>query len=103
MKNGLLAYNDGHIYYEVSGSGEPIVFIHGFTLDHRMWRPQVEFFAQDYQVITYDVRGFGKSSIPTQPYSHDDDLLALLTYLGIEQAHIVGLSMGGRIATNFTL
>lgn len=98
-----LAYNNGQIYYEVSGSGESIVFIHGFTLDHRMWQPQVEFFSRNYQVITYDARGFGKSSIPTGPYSHDDDLHALLEHLGTERAHIVGLSMGGRIATNFTL
>ncbi|HEU5187647.1 MAG TPA: alpha/beta fold hydrolase [Candidatus Saccharimonadales bacterium] len=84
-------------------TGQPIVFVHGFTLDHTVWRPQVEFFCKDYQVITYDARGFGKSSLPDGPYDHAADLRALLEHLDIEQAHLVGLSMGGRIATNFTI
>lgn len=103
MKSGTLTYNNGQIYYEVTGFGEPIVFVHGFTLDHTMWQPQIDFFSKDYQVITYDARGFGRSSLPTSPYDHTEDLQALLEHLHIEHAHIVGLSMGGRIATNFTL
>jgi pimeloyl-ACP methyl ester carboxylesterase len=103
MKNGTFAYNNGHIYYEMAGAGEPIIFIHGFTLDRTMWQQQVAFFSKDYQVVAYDARGFGKSSLPNAPYSHDADLHALLRHLHIKQAHIVGLSMGGRIATNFAL
>lgn len=103
MSSGTLAYNNGQIYYEVVGSGEPIVFVHGFTLDHTMWQPQVEFFSKDYQVVTYDARGFGKSSLPEGSYDHAADLHVLCEHLGIEQAHIVGLSMGGRIVTNFAL
>jgi 3-oxoadipate enol-lactonase len=100
----FIDHNHGKLYYEVTGSGEPIVFIHGFTLDQRMWQPQVEFFVEHgYQVITYDARGFGKSSMPTHSYSHDEDLRALLKHLKIKSAHVVGLSMGGRIALNFTL
>lgn len=101
--NSKFSHNDGQICYQVTGTGEPIVFIHGFTLDHRMWQPQFEHFSKNYQVITYDARGFGKSSLPTGPYSHADDLHALLTHLEIAQARIVGLSLGGRIAVNFTL
>jgi pimeloyl-ACP methyl ester carboxylesterase len=103
MANSTLAYNDGQIYYEVTGSGESIVFIHGFTLDHTMWQPQIAAFSKTYQVITYDARGFGRSSLPNSRYNHVDDLHALLNHLDIKQAYIVGLSMGGRIATNFTL
>ncbi len=103
MTNGTLAYNDGHIYYEVIGSGDPIVFLHGFTLDRTMWKPQVEYFSKNYQIITYDARGFGKSSLPKGLYDHAADLQVLLKHLDIKQAHIIGLSMGGRIATNFTL
>lgn len=103
MISGALAYNNGRIYYRAAGSGEPIVFIHGFTLDNTMWQPQVEFFSKGYQVVTYDARGFGKSSLPDGQYNHAADLYALLKHLGIELAHIVGLSMGGRIATNFAL
>jgi 3-oxoadipate enol-lactonase len=101
--NSTLSHNDGQIQYEITGSGEPIVFIHGHTLDRRMWRPQVKYFSKNYQVIAYDVRGFGKSSLPTHFYSHDDDLYALLQHLDIARAHIAGLSLGGRIAVNFTL
>ncbi len=103
MESNTLAYNNGQIYYELIGSGEPIVFIHGFTLDHMMWRPQVEYFSKNYRVVTYDARGFGKSSLPDAPYNHAADLHALFEHLDIKQANIVGLSMGGRIATNFTL
>jgi 3-oxoadipate enol-lactonase len=103
MTSGTTTFNNGQIYFETTGNGEPIVFVHGFTLDHTMWQPQVEFFHKNYQVVTYDARGFGQSSLPSGPYDHATDLQALLKQLEIEQAHIVGLSMGGRIATNFTL
>lgn len=96
-------YNNGNLYYELTGLGDPIIFIHGFSLDHTMWYPQIEFFRRNYQVIAYDVRGFGRSSVPERPYDHAADLHALLDYLGIKQTHIVGLSMGGRIAVNFAL
>ncbi|HUD11620.1 MAG TPA: alpha/beta fold hydrolase [Candidatus Saccharimonadia bacterium] len=101
--SGYMNHNHGRLYYEVTGSGEPIVFVHGFTLDHRMWAPQVREFSGDYQVITCDLRGFGKSSVPDRPYSHDDDLSALLRHLSVDLARIVGLSMGGRVAVNFAL
>jgi pimeloyl-ACP methyl ester carboxylesterase len=103
MSKGTLSYNNGQIYYETIGSGEVIVFVHGFTLDNTMWHAQVKFFSKDYRVITYDARGFGKSSVPERPYDHAADLHALLEHLKIEQAHVVGLSMGGRIAVNFAL
>lgn len=102
-QSGKLEFNHGRLYYEVRGSGEPFVFIHGFTLDHRMWQPQVEYHSRRARVITYDARGFGRSSAPAGPYNHHDDLHALLDHLGVQSTHIVGLSMGGRVAVNFTL
>lgn len=101
--HGLLAVAGGQLYYEDIGSGEPIIFIHGFTLDHRMWRPQVVALNESYRTVTYDIRGFGQSSIPVGPYTHYDDLLALLNHLKIAKAHLVGLSMGGGIASAFTI
>ncbi|MFC1780232.1 alpha/beta fold hydrolase [Patescibacteria group bacterium] len=103
MQNGFLEYNKGKIFYQIDGDGEPIVFIHGFSLDHRMWTKQVEYFSKYYQVITYDMRGFGKSSIPASEYSHHEDLNALLKFLKIKKAHIIGLSLGGEVAIDFTL
>ena len=100
---GVATMNDGSLYYEVTGDGPPLVFLHGFSVDHRMWDSQVDFFAQHHQVIRYDLRGFGRSSLPTEPYAHVDDLRALLDHLQLTQATLVGLSRGGSVALDFTL
>lgn len=103
MQSGKFSYNHGNLYYEVSGSGSAVVFIHGFSLDHRMWQPQVEVLSKRYRTITYDMRGFGESSLPTGAYSHHEDLKALLDHLGVRRAHVIGLSLGGEVAIDFTL
>jgi pimeloyl-ACP methyl ester carboxylesterase len=104
MKSGFAELNGTRLYYEITGSGAPVVFIHGYTLDRRMWDEQTAVFAQKYQVIRYDLRGFGKSAVPNgERYAHYEDLKALLDYLGISQAAICGLSLGGSIAVNFGL
>jgi pimeloyl-ACP methyl ester carboxylesterase len=96
--------NGTRLYYEVAGSGHPLVLIHGLALDTRMWDDQFKTFAQHHQVIRYDLRGFGRSALPcSDRYSHADDLKALMAYLDIEQAAIVGLSMGGMVAIDFAL
>jgi pimeloyl-ACP methyl ester carboxylesterase len=91
------------LYYEVSGSGEPIVFIHAFSVDRRMWAPQVAEFENRYRVIRYDLRGHGKSIPPTEPYTGYDDLRGLLDTLGISKATLVGLSAGSELALNFAI
>ncbi len=91
------------LYYEVSGSGEPIVFIHAFSVDRRMWKPQVAEFEGRFQVIRYDLRGHGRSVAPTEPYTGYDDLRALLDTLGISRATLVGLSAGAELAINFAI
>ena len=101
---GIANVNGTKLYYEIAGTGNAVVFIHGFTLDTRMWDDQFEYFAQQFQVIRYDVRGFGKSAVPTdEPYSHAEDLKALLDHLEIKQPCLVGQSMGGGVAIDFTL
>ncbi len=87
------------LYYEVTGSGPPLVFVHEFAGDCRSWDPQVKFFARRHQVTTYNARGYPPSEVPEDPaaYSQDiavEDLRGLLTRLGIAQAHLCGLSMG---------
>jgi CubicO group peptidase (beta-lactamase class C family) len=91
------------IFYEELGKGEPLIFIHGHSFDHYEWDPQFYEFAKKYRVIRYDVRGYGRSSMPTEfsSSSHAEDLLQLMDALQIKKAHIVGLSMGGFIATDF--
>ena len=99
---GFAAVNRTRLYYEGVGSGHPLVLIHGFSLDTRMWDDQIEAFAPHYQVVRYDLRGFGQSDEPTtEPYSHHDDLRALMTHLGIGHAFILGLSLGGAVAVDF--
>ncbi|MFL5704318.1 MAG: alpha/beta fold hydrolase [Ktedonobacteraceae bacterium] len=85
------------------GEGHPLVLLHGGYMDRRMWDEQFEVFAQQYQVIRYDIRGFGKSEMPQVPYSHVEDLSALLNHLNVKQAYLLGLSLGGLIAVDFTL
>ena len=96
------------IYYEVTGEGEPLVWSHEFAGDYRSWAPQVRAFARRYRVITYSNRGYLPSAVPEDPaaYSQErlvDDLRGLLLHLGIERAHVGGLSMGGNVALNFAL
>ena len=102
--SGVASVNGTHLAYEVAGDGPPLVLLHGFSLDRRMWAAQVEAFAARCLVVRYDLRGFGASGpATTEPYSNVDDLAALLDHLGIERAHIVGQSMGGKTCLGYAL
>ncbi len=92
---------EARLYYEVIGKGQPLVLIHGFSLDSRMWTPQWQRLGKRYRAVRYDVRGFGRSSRATGPHDPAADLLALLDHLQIARAHLIGLSMGANIALNF--
>lgn len=87
------------LYYEDHGTGRPVVLIHGYPLSGAAWEKQIPpLRAAGYRVITYDRRGFGKSSFPGGGYEYDTfaaDLDALLTALDLEDASLVGCSMGG--------
>ncbi len=94
------------LYYEVAGRGVPLVWAHEFGGDHESWDPQARFFSRGYQVITYNARGYPPSDVPKDPaaYSQEqavEDLRGLLNHLGIEQAYIGGLSMGGTTTLSF--
>ncbi len=99
----ILNHNNGKISYTVSGEGDPIVLIHGFGLDQRIWEKQVKELSKTNKVVTYDLRGFGESSLPNGTYSHSDDLNALLKELNISNAKIVGHSFGGEVAIEYAL
>jgi 3-oxoadipate enol-lactonase len=92
---------DTRLYFEKAGKGETIVFIHGWALDNRMWDWQWDYFSKRYNVIRYDVRGFGESDRAHDPHNPADELKELLDHLKIEKVHLVGHSMGGNIALNF--
>jgi len=104
LESGFISVPGADMYIEMTGKGHTVVFVHGLGLDNRIWDEQFPVFAEKYQVIRYDLRGFGKSSLPgSQAYSHHQDLAAMLRHLQIEKISLVGLSMGGRIALDFTL
>src|SRR5579859_7569873 len=96
------------LHVEESGQGEPLVFIHEFAGDHRSWEPQLRFFSAAYRCVSYAARGYPPSDVPTDPAAYSQpravaDAVAVLDGLGIEQAHVVGLSMGGFTALHLAL
>lgn len=105
VDSGYADVNGTRLYYEVAGVGHPLVLIHGFGGNLRMWDDQFTQFASHYKVIRYDARGFGKSAMPVEgeSYRHEEDLRALLEYLDICKASLIGQSMGGGIGIDFAI
>jgi pimeloyl-ACP methyl ester carboxylesterase len=101
--SGIALVNGTKLYYEMRGKGPTLVLIHGGLVDSRMWDDQFQAFAKHYRVIRYDLRGFGRSEFSMGPFSHIEDLSALLKFLRVEKASVLGLSLGGMVATDFTL
>ena len=91
------------LYYEVSGSGDPVVLIHAFSVDRRMWAPQIAALEKRFRVIRYDLRGHGNSAAPSEPYAPHDDLRSVLDTLGVARATLVGLSAGSTLAVDFAI
>ncbi len=94
------------LYYEEAGEGFPIVFVHEFGGDHRSYEPQIRYFARCYRCIAYNARGYPPSDVPDeeQDYSQErarDDIRAVVDGLGIDRAHVVGISMGGFATLHF--
>ena len=104
QQTGTAKVNGTSIFYETRGKGFPVVFVSGGgILDRRGWDNQFETFAKHYRVVRYDIRGIGKSARPHASFSHSKDLYALLTFLKITRAHVVGLSVGAAIAIDFAI
>jgi pimeloyl-ACP methyl ester carboxylesterase len=101
--------DDGvRLWYEDTGTGVPIVFVHEFAGDHRSWEPQVRFFSRRHRCIAYAARGYPPSDVPERVDSYSQeraaaDIRAVMDGAGIERAHVVGLSMGGFATLHFGL
>jgi pimeloyl-ACP methyl ester carboxylesterase len=99
--------DDGvRLYYEESGSGAPLVFVHEYAGDWRSWEPQMRFFSRYYRCLAFNARGYPPSDVPEDPEKYSqararDDIRSLLDHLKIDRAHICGLSMGGFAALHF--
>jgi pimeloyl-ACP methyl ester carboxylesterase len=96
------------LYYEETGNGFPVIFVHEFAGDYRSWEPQVRYFCRRYRCITFNARGYPPSDVPedVSHYSQDHataDIDAVLRHLDISLAHVVGLSMGSFATLHFGL
>ena len=100
--------NGVKLYYEESGRGKPIIFVHEFGSDLREWEQQIRWFSREYRCIAYNARGYIPSDVPSNPeqygYKHSvDDIANFMQDLKIDKAHIIGLSMGAYAALIFGL
>nr|WP_042183771.1 alpha/beta hydrolase [Kibdelosporangium sp. MJ126-NF4]CEL15841.1 Alpha/beta hydrolase fold [Kibdelosporangium sp. MJ126-NF4]CTQ93766.1 Alpha/beta hydrolase fold (EC 3.8.1.5) [Kibdelosporangium sp. MJ126-NF4] len=96
------------LHTEVTGTGFPLLFVHEFAGDHRSWEPQVRYFSNTHRCVTYSARGYPPSDVPTDPEAYSQeravkDAVAVLDGLGVDKAHVVGLSMGGFTALHLVL
>jgi len=94
------------LYYEETGSGTPVIFVHEFAGDHRSWEPQIRHFGRRYRAVAFNARGYQPSDVPEAVsfYSQHraaDDIVSVLDHLGIGRAHAIGLSMGGFAVLHF--
>lgn len=103
-ESGQAQVGNAKIYYEVAGSGPPFVMIHTGVADSRQWNNEFARFSNEFRVIRYDMRGYGKSESVEGDYTDLQDLIALLDHLNIhEPAVVMGCSMGGGVAMNLAL
>lgn len=91
------------MYFETRGRGEALLLLHAGVADSGMWDNQVEEFSTTHSVITCDLRGFGQSQMSSGQFAHHGDVAALLDYLGVEKASVIGASFGGRVALDLAL
>ena len=104
IRTGYAISGDAKLYCEVAGTGQPFLMIHAGVADSRQWNNEFAYFAVNYQVVRYDMRGYGKSEPVDGEFSHRADLQAVLDHLGIHTPVVLmGCSMGGGLAMDFAL
>ncbi len=101
--NQWVDVDNGRIFVESHGDGPPLLLLHGWPLDHRVFAPQVAGLASDFRVITFDRRGFGRSTAPPDLRLELDDIDRILDALALERVHLLGMSQGGRIALRYSV
>ena len=98
VTTGFAQASKTQIYYEAVGEGKAVVFIHAGIADSRMWDPQFEAVPDGFRFVRVDLRGFGHSKIPREPYTDCEDVLAVMDHLDIDKAVMVGCSIGAEAA-----
>ena len=94
---------DGRLFVEQHGAGLDLLFVHAGIADRRMWDDQFQHFGHDYRVTRYDLRGYGESSAVAEPYSHVDDLLAVVDEMELVSPRIIAASFGARVVIDAAL
>jgi 3-oxoadipate enol-lactonase len=105
VESGVVEHDGGALAWESAGEGPAVMFLHPGLWDGRVWDEQFGVFSSTYRVLRFDFRGYGRSSRPEpgQPYSHVDDLAAVMDAASVGRAALVGCSMGGSTAIDFAL
>ena len=103
MTSNFATINGATLHYQEQGQGHAIILLHAGIADSRMWQSQIDMLAQKYRVIAPDARGYGESPAPTENYVLHRDVHALTNYLEIKKCILMGASMGGGTAIDFTL
>ncbi len=101
--SGYAEINGARLYYEHDGSGPDVVFVHAGICDSRMWEPQWAAFTERHRVLRYDLRGYGRSEPVDAAFMHHRDLEALLSYLNISSAALIGCSKGGGVCASLAV
>jgi len=104
----LIKVNDISLFVSIKGEGEPLLLLHGFTGSHKSWGKYVDTWSKQFRVIAVDIIGHGFSECPEEPNRYSmqhavQDMEALLDKLQLAKVHIVGYSMGGRLALSFAM
>ncbi|MGO8948404.1 MAG: alpha/beta fold hydrolase [Ktedonobacterales bacterium] len=102
-QSGLIPVDGVCLYYELFGSGYPLVLVPGEVADSRIWNDQVEAFAEHYQVVRFDRRGSGRSESGTEPFTYVGDMATVLGTLQVDRAYLVGIADGATLAVEYAL
>ncbi|MDQ6644704.1 MAG: alpha/beta hydrolase [Chloroflexota bacterium] len=100
---GFFDVQAASLYYEFAGEGYPLLLLHAGIADSRMWDDQIPIFAPHFRTMRYDLRGFGQSRWESGTFATYEDPVALFHTLGVQKAHVLGISYGGKVALDFTL
>lgn len=103
MALSFVPVEGGRLAYERQGAGAPVVLLHGLGIDKAVWADVADALASSFDTVRLDLRGHGESSPADVPFAHHDDVARALGALGVERAHLVGLSMGGGVALDVAL
>ena len=102
-KTGFAAIRNAKIYFEMSGTGKPLLLLHSGIADHRMWAEQCGELPRHFQVIMPDFRGYGKSPAPKESFRHFEDIDGLIQHLGFRSVNMAGCSLGGKTAIEMAI